>query len=71
MERTKILKHGESKHNPLFLHMAANWQCRVSDKIQFSEPLNVETSIQEFMKATNDKMSDRINEVIPKYIGGS
>jgi len=71
MERTKILQHGESKHNPLFLHMAANWQCNASEKIRFTEPLNVESSIKEFMEYTNDKMIDRINEVIPKYLGGS
>jgi len=70
MDRIKVLKHGESKNNPLFVHLAANWQCKASDKIQFSEPLNVEASIEEFMEATKDKLIDSVKEILPKYIGG-
>ncbi len=71
MERSKVLQYGESKHNPLFLHIAANWQCSVSKDISFTEPLNVEASIQEFMEATKDELIERVNEMMPMLLGGS
>jgi DNA repair exonuclease SbcCD nuclease subunit len=71
MERTKMLQYGEEKHNPLFLHMAANWQCGVPEEIKFSQPLDVEVSVQEYMVSTNDKMKDRVTEMMKKLLGGS
>jgi len=71
MERTKVRQYGESKFNPLLLHLASNWQCNVSEDISFSEPLNVELSIQEYMRATNDASTEQINEILPKLLGDS
>ncbi|TFH03679.1 MAG: hypothetical protein E4H14_16285 [Candidatus Thorarchaeota archaeon] len=71
MERTKVRQYGESKFNPLLLHIASNWQCNVSQDVSFSEPLNVEKSIQEYMKATKDELIEQINEILPQLLGGS
>ncbi|TFG34582.1 hypothetical protein EU527_02440 [Candidatus Thorarchaeota archaeon] len=70
MDRTKVLQYGESKHNPLFLHIAANWKCSIPTSIQFSEPLNVERTVQEYMAATNDELQSEVNEILPKLFGG-
>lgn len=69
LNRAKVLQYGESKHNPLFIHIAANWECNAPTNIEFSEPLNIALSIQEYMKATNDKLQNQVIEILPKLLG--
>jgi len=71
MKRTKVLEYGESKHKPLFLHIEANWRCSVQEDISLTEPLNVEASIQEFMKATKDELIEQVTKTMPKLMGGT
>lgn len=71
MERNKVLQHGEKKHNPLFLHIAANWQCSVPEDIKFSQPLDVVASVKEYMDFTRDDLNDRVKTMMHKILGGS
>lgn len=71
MNRSQVLHYGETKHHPLFLHIAANWECKIPMEIKFSEPLNIEQSIQEYMAATHDKLEKEVNQMLPKFLGGS
>lgn len=70
MDRTKVLQYGEKKHNPLFLHIAANWQCSVPEVIKLSEPLDVEASVEEYMDFTKDEMRNRVKAMMHKLLGG-
>ena len=70
MNRSQVLRYGEAKYHPLFLHIAANWECKIPEEIQFSEPLNIELSIQEYMSATQDKMQKKVDELLPRFMGG-
>ena len=71
MERAKVLQYGEKKHKPLFLHIAANWQCSVSEDIKFSQPLDVEKSVEEYLDFTDDSFKDRVKSILSKFFGGS
>jgi DNA repair exonuclease SbcCD nuclease subunit len=70
MDRTKVLQYGEKKHNPLFLHIAANWRCSVPEEIKLSQPLDVEASVEEYMDFTKDEMRNRVKAMMHKLLGG-
>jgi DNA repair exonuclease SbcCD nuclease subunit len=69
IERKEIIEFGEKKIDPLFLHIEPNWQCAGPRSAKLSEPLNVEKSIQEYMKHTNDKMAQEVLAYMPKLLG--
>ncbi len=71
MERAKVLQYGERQHNPLFLHIAANWRCSVPEDIKFSQPLDVETSVEEYMDHTKDDLKDQVKTIMSKFLGDS
>jgi DNA repair exonuclease SbcCD nuclease subunit len=70
MERSKVLQYGEKKHNPLFLHVSANWQCSAPEDVEFSQPLDVESSVTEYMESTKDVMKDRVIRMMNQIFGG-
>jgi DNA repair exonuclease SbcCD nuclease subunit len=70
MKRTEVIRYGEKKLNPLFLHVEANWVSRVPDEITFSEPLDVERSVDEYMIGTKDERREQVLEKMPIILGG-
>ena len=70
MKRTDTLRYGENKLSPLFLHMESNWISQPSDQISFSEPLDVEKSVEEYMEATSDEKRQQILEKLPELLRG-
>ena len=69
LKRTEILKYGEEKHNPLFIHIEPNWECVGPRDIRLSEPLNIQVSVKEYLEYTKDPMTESITEFLPKFIG--
>jgi DNA repair exonuclease SbcCD nuclease subunit len=70
IERSEILQFGEKKLDPLFLHIEPNWSSVGARPVNLSEPLDVKTSIIEYMKQTKDKRASQIKKILPKYFGG-
>jgi exonuclease SbcD len=70
IERSEILKYGEKKLDPLFLHIEPNWSSLGARPITLSKPLDVETSILEYMQQTQDKRASQIQQILTKYLGG-
>jgi DNA repair exonuclease SbcCD nuclease subunit len=71
IERTALLEYGEKKLDPLFLHIEPNWSSMGARPVELSEPLDVETSILEYMEQTKDKRAAQVKEMMPRFIGGS
>jgi exonuclease SbcD len=69
IERSEILKYGEKKLDPLFLHIEPNWSSVGARPVNLSEPLNVESSILEYLTQTKDKRAQQIQRILPKYFG--
>ncbi|MHA1576021.1 MAG: metallophosphoesterase family protein [Candidatus Thorarchaeota archaeon] len=67
--RSDIINYGEKKLNPLFLHIEPNWEIVGARDIVLSAPLNVETSIREYIDSTNANNLDQILNQL-KAIGG-
>ena len=70
IERANILKYGEEKLDPLFLHIEPNWETIDTQEIKLTEPLNIETSVQEFMSQTEVKMQDEVLRILREIAGG-
>ena len=58
--RSEIIKYGEKKLDPLFLHIEPNWEIVGARDIVLSAPLNVETSIREYMESSGENNLDQI-----------
>ncbi|MFW9907293.1 MAG: exonuclease SbcCD subunit D [Candidatus Thorarchaeota archaeon] len=69
IERNGLIEFGESQLNPLFLHIEPNWQVVGPDSVELSAPLNVETSLKEYLSHMKYKDSDRVLSELNK-IGG-
>ena len=70
IERTDLLEYGEKKLDPLFLHIEPNWSSIGARPIELSEPLDVETSILEYMQQTKDKRAAQVKKMMPRFFGG-
>ncbi|MFW9833284.1 MAG: exonuclease SbcCD subunit D [Candidatus Thorarchaeota archaeon] len=71
IERAGLLEYGEKKLDPLFLHIEPNWSSMGARPIQLSEPLDVETSILEYMEQTGDSRAEQVKALMPKFFGGA
>ncbi|TFF84675.1 hypothetical protein EU524_00635, partial [Candidatus Thorarchaeota archaeon] len=69
LKRPQVIRYGEKKLHPLFLHVEANWVSRPPEEIEFSEPLDIETSVKEYMMATNDERMAQVIEKMPELLG--
>jgi DNA repair exonuclease SbcCD nuclease subunit len=70
IERKELIKYGEKRLDPLFLHIEPNWQCLGPRDVHLSKPLDVEQSIKEYMEQTDDRMMQEVLENLPKLLGG-
>ena len=70
IERTNLLEYGEKKLDPLFLHIEPNWSSMGARPVNLSTPLDVETSVLEYMKQTKDKRASQVKKMIPRFFGG-
>ncbi len=70
IKRSEILKYGEKKHDPLFLHIEPNWSSVAARSVSLSEPLDIEASIMEYLHQTKDRQATKIQKILPKYFGG-
>jgi DNA repair exonuclease SbcCD nuclease subunit len=70
IERANILKYGEKRLDPLFLHIEPNWQTIDTQEIQLSEPLNIEKSVQEYMSQTEGMIQDEALRILKEIAGG-
>ncbi|MGQ4912420.1 MAG: metallophosphoesterase family protein [Candidatus Thorarchaeota archaeon] len=68
--RSDVIKYGEKKHNPLFLYIEPNWECAGASDLKMSEPLNVQSSIREYMEHSADPMMGQVIQYLPEFIGG-
>ena len=71
IERAGLLEYGEKKLNPLFLHIEPNWSSIGARPVELSEPLDVETSILEYMEQTGDKRAEQVKAMMPRFFGGA
>ncbi|MFX1485089.1 MAG: exonuclease SbcCD subunit D [Promethearchaeota archaeon] len=71
IERAGLLEYGEKKLDPLFLHIEPNWSSVGARPVELSEPLDVETSILEYMEQTRDKRADQVKQMMPRFFGGA
>ena len=71
IERSRILQYGEKKLDPLFLHIEPNWSSVGARLVQLSKPLDVETSILEYLEQTRDKRAAQVKMIMPKFFGGA
>lgn len=71
IERANLLEYGEKKLDPLFLHIEPNWSSVGARPIDLSEPLDVETSILEYMEQTKDKRAAQVKMMMPRFFGGA
>ena len=62
---------GVQKLDPLFLHIEPNWSSVGARPIELSEPLDVETSILEYMEQTKDKRAAQVKMMMPRFFGGA
>ncbi len=70
IERSALLEYGEKKLDPLFLHIEPNWSSMGARLVELSEPLDVETSILEYMEQTKDKRASQVKKMMPRFFGG-
>ncbi len=70
IERSALLEYGEKRLDPLFLHIEPNWSSIGPRPVQLSEPLDVETSILEYMEQTKDKRAGQVKRMMPRFFGG-
>jgi exonuclease SbcD len=70
IERANILKYGEEQLDPLFLHIEPNWQTIETQEVQLSEPLNVETSVREYIAQTNGAIQEDVIRILREIAGG-
>ncbi|MFW9848157.1 MAG: exonuclease SbcCD subunit D [Candidatus Thorarchaeota archaeon] len=71
IERTSLIQYGEKRLKPLFLHIEPNWQVAEPAPIELTEPLNVETSLKEYLDYNKYSETDKILEQLRKVAGGS
>ena len=71
IERSNLLEYGEKKLDPLFLHIEPNWSSSGARPITLSEPLDVETSILEYMEQTKDRRAAQVQQMMPRFFGGA
>jgi len=71
IERVSLLEYGEKKLDPLFLHIEPNWSSVGARQVELSEPLDVETSILEYMEQTKDKRAELVKRMMPRFFGGA
>ncbi len=70
IERSQLLEYGEKKLDPLFLHIEPNWSSLGPRPVSLSKPLDVETSILEYMQQTKDKRAEQVKKLMPRFFGG-
>ncbi|MFW9893415.1 MAG: exonuclease SbcCD subunit D [Candidatus Thorarchaeota archaeon] len=70
IERSALLEYGEKKLDPLFLHIEPNWSSIGARPVKLSEPLDVETSILEYMAQTKDKRAKQVQQMMPRFFAG-
>ncbi|MHA1908009.1 MAG: metallophosphoesterase family protein [Candidatus Thorarchaeota archaeon] len=71
IERTGIIQYGEKRLEPLFLHIEPNWHVADPPPVTLTTPLNVETSLEEYLNYTKFSSIDRVLEELKKVDGGS
>lgn len=70
IERSQLLEYGEKKLDPLFLHIEPNWSSLGPRPVSLSKPLDVETSILEYMQQTKDKRAEQVKKLMIRFFGG-
>ncbi|TXT55225.1 MAG: DNA double-strand break repair protein Mre11 [Candidatus Thorarchaeota archaeon] len=69
LDRVKILQHAESKLNSLFVHIEPNWECYGPRDIRLNQPLNIETSIRDYVEQTEEKGLDELMDFLGRIMG--
>ncbi|TFG28295.1 hypothetical protein EU528_11435 [Candidatus Thorarchaeota archaeon] len=70
IQRKELIEYGEKKLDPLFLHIEPNWSSIGPRPVTLSKPLDVEASVLEYMKQTNDAYAEQVKELMPRFFGG-
>ncbi|MFW9888440.1 MAG: exonuclease SbcCD subunit D [Candidatus Thorarchaeota archaeon] len=69
LNRADLLKYGEELLKPLFFHIESKWSSLGPRAIKLSEPLNVEKSIEEYVKQTGEGDAVKLLGGLTKIIG--
>ncbi|MFW9919233.1 MAG: exonuclease SbcCD subunit D [Candidatus Thorarchaeota archaeon] len=70
INRGELIDFGESTLNPLFLHIEPNWQVVGPPEVTLSEPLNIELSLEEYLKQSMKVDSEQVLGELKKIKGG-
>ena len=70
IQRAELLKYGEKYLHPLFLHIEPNWVCLGPRKIDLSEPLNIQKSIEEYLEQTGTPDNESILSMLQEIVEG-
>ncbi len=70
IERNGIIEYGEKRLEPLFLHIEPNWEVAGPAPVSLTEPLNVETSLKEYLHYSEHASADKVLDELRKVSGG-
>ncbi len=71
IDRANLLQYGDRRLDPLFFHIETNWICVGTRSVKLSKPLDVQTSVREYLEQTNHDQQDLLLRELASILEGN